>query len=211
MTGISDDDLRDRLCRLDPAPPGVPVDPVTGPTAQERMARAMHTPVQIPGPPAAPHERAPRRRPWLLAAAAAVLVALVGGFLVLGNGTGPGSGDGQPSTLALELAPGDAAMSCVPFDVQFLRDMPVAFAGTVTALDPGQVSLAVDRWYTEGSADRVTVAAPGEQTSAALDGVDFREGARYLLTATGGTVNGCGFSGPASPELERAYAEAFGD
>jgi len=159
----------------------------------------------------AARDDAARRRPWLpAAAAAAVLVALVAGVLVLGNGTGPDSDDGQPATLALQLAPGDAAMSCIPFDVGFLREMPVAFAGTVTALDPDQVSLDVDRWYTDGGADRVTVAVPGEQTSAALDGVDFREGARYLLTATDGTVNGCGFSGPASPELERAYAEAFG-
>ena len=54
-----------------------------------------------------------------------------------------------------------------------------------------------------------TVAVPSEQTSAALDGVDFGQGQRYLLTATGGVVNGCGFSGPATPELERAFDEAF--
>jgi hypothetical protein len=85
----------------------------------------------------------------------------------------------------------------------------VALAGTVTALEPGQVSLDVDRWYTGGSADRVTIAVP-VNNSAALDGVDFREGERYLLTATDGTVNGCGFSGPASAELESAYGAAFG-
>ncbi|MET0764100.1 MAG: hypothetical protein ABWY29_04485 [Blastococcus sp.] len=211
MTDIPDDDLRARLSRLDPAPAGVPVDPVTSPRAQELVERAMSTPVQIPDTLSAPDELSRRRRPWLLvAAAAAVLVALVGGFLVLGNG-GPGSDDGggQPSTLALELPPGDAAMSCIRFDVQILRDMPVALAGTVTALDLDQVSLDVDRWYRGGTADRVTIAVP-VNNSAALDGVDFRAGERYLLTATDGTVNGCGFSGPASAELERAYAEAFG-
>jgi hypothetical protein len=209
MTDIPDDDLRARLSRLDPAPAGVPVDPVTSPRAQELVERAMSTPVQIPDTPSAPDELSRRRRPWLLvAAAAAVLVAVVGGFLVLGNR--PGSdGGGQPSTLALELPPGDVAMSCVQFDVQILRDMPVALAGTVTALEPARVSLDVDRWYKGGSADRVTIAVP-VNNSAALDGVDFREGERYLLTATDGTVNGCGFSGPASAELESAYAEAFG-
>jgi hypothetical protein len=100
-------------------------------------------------------------------------------------------------------------MSCVQFDVQFLREMPVALAGTVTALHPGQVTLDVDRWYRGGSADRVTIAVQ-VNNSAALDGVDFREGERYLLTATDGTVNGCGFSGPASAELESAFTEAFG-
>jgi hypothetical protein len=213
MTDIPDDDLRARLSRLDPAPAGVPVDPVTSPRAQELVERVMSTPVQIPDTPSAADELSRRRRPWLLVvAAAAVLVALVGGFLVLGNGPRavPGSEDGgQPSTLALELPPGDVAMSCIQFDVQILRDMPVALAGTVTAVDPGQVSLDVDRWYKGGTADRVTIAVP-VNNSAALDGVDFREGERYLLTATDGTVNGCGFSGPAGPELESAYAEAFG-
>ena len=32
--------------------------------------------------------------------------------------------------------------------------MPVALAGTVTALEPGQVTLDVDRWYRGGTADR---------------------------------------------------------
>ena len=205
MTDFPDDDLRARLSRLDPAPAGVPVDPVTSPRARELVERAMSSTVQTPGTPSAADELSRRRRPWLLAAAAAaVLVAVVGGFLVLGNGD-----NGRATTLALELPPGDVAMSCVQFDVQFLREMPVALAGTVTALEPGQVSLDVDRWYRGGSADRVTIAVP-VNNSAALDGVDFREGERYLLTATDGTVNGCGFSGPASTELESAYEAAFG-
>lgn len=215
MTDIPDDDLRARLSRLDPAPAGVPVDPVTSPRARELVERAMSTPVQTPDHPSAPDELSRRRRPWLpVAAAAAVLGAVVGGFLVLGQDesvrTVPGSdGGGQPSVLTLELPPGEMSMSCVQFDVQILRDMPVALAGTVTTLDPGQVSLDVDHWYKGGSADRVTIAVP-ENNSVALDGVDFREGERYLLTATDGTVNGCGFSGPASAELESAFTEAFG-
>jgi hypothetical protein len=43
----------------------------------------------------------------------------------------------------------------------------------------------------------------------ALDGVDFQQGKRYFVTAAQGTVNGCGYSGPASAELEQAFAEAF--
>jgi hypothetical protein len=210
MTDIPDDDLRARLSRLDPVPAGVPVDPVTSPRARELVERAMSSTVQTPDTTSAADGLSRRRRPWLLAAAAAaVLAAVVGGFSLLGDGAAPGAGDGQPTTLALELPPGDVAMSCIQFDVQFLREMPVALAGTVTALDPGQVSLDVDRWYKGGSADRVTIDVP-VNNSAALDGVDFREGERYLLTATDGTVNGCGFSGPASAELESAYGAAFG-
>ena len=207
MTDISDDELRALLSRIDPAPAGLPVDPVTSPRAQELVERAMQT----LDSPSERDELAPRRarRPLLMAvAAAAVLVALVGGFLAFGGGDRPGQG-GHGTTLALSLPPADTMASCVMFDVQFLAEMPVALAGTVTAMEADQVTLGVDRWYRGGTADRVTVAVPSQQTSAALDGVDFRQGQRYLLTATGGVVNGCGFSGPATPELERAFDEAF--
>jgi hypothetical protein len=86
--------------------------------------------------------------------------------------------------------------------------MPVAFAGTVVSEEGGAVTLRVDRWYRGGDADQVRLASPGG--SVALDGVDLREGGPYLIAATGGTVNGCGFSGPPTPELRRAYGEAFG-
>jgi hypothetical protein len=56
----------------------------------------------------------------------------------------------------------------------------------------------------------VTIAQPDGQTSVALDGVSFEQGKRYLVAATEGTVNGCGFSGPATPELQKSYDEAFG-
>jgi len=85
----------------------------------------------------------------------------------------------------------------------------VALAGTVTAVGADRVTLDVDRWYRGGSAEVVTIAVPVD-SSAALDGVEFRDGERYLVTATDGTVNGCGFSGPADAQLERAFEEAFG-
>ena len=227
MTAMSDDELRARLARIDPAPAGSPVDPVTSPRASELVERAMSTPnVQTPdlqtsdghtsdghtsGVPAPADDLAARRRRrrWLLpAAAAAILIALVGGFLLLGGGTDP-IRDEDPTTLALSLPPGDAAGSCLVFDVQFLAQMPVALAGSVTAIEGGLVTLDVDRWYRGGDADLVTVAVPPQQSSAALDGVDFRVGERYLITATDGVVNGCGYSGPATPELEQAFEQAF--
>lgn len=216
MSRMSDDDLRARLARIDPAPAGSPVDPVTSPRAQELVERAMNAPELQTLDTDAPTDElaARRRRRWLLPAAAAVLVAaLVGAAVALTGGDRVGVVPGQdqdPTVLALSLPPSDAAGSCMMFDVAFLAQMPVAFAGSVTAIDADQVTLDVDRWYRGGDADLVTVAVPPQQTSAALDGVDFRQGERYLVTATDGTVNGCGFSGPAEPQLEQAFEQAFG-
>jgi hypothetical protein len=100
----------------------------------------------------------------------------------------------------------------------------MAFAGTVTAvsdrtvptLSDMTVTLRVDHWYKGGTADVVTLTtltshALTPTTSAGVeDGVEFVQGKRYLVTATNGTVNGCGFTGEATPELEKAFAEAFG-
>ena len=52
---------------------------------------------------------------------------------------------------------------------------------------------------------------PGATTSVALDGVEFTQGKQYLVAATNGSVNGCGFSGPADPQLTAAYEQAFGN
>jgi hypothetical protein len=95
------------------------------------------------------------------------------------------------------------------FDVAILRGMPVAFAGTVSDISADTVTLDVDRWYKGGSAGQVAVTVASGQSSAALDGVDFAVGKSYLVAAADGTVSGCGLSGPASPELESAYDEAF--
>jgi hypothetical protein len=212
MTDMSDDELRTRLSRLDPAPAGSPVDPVTSPRAQELVERAMQTPETQTVPKTTDELAARRRRPWLLPLAAAVLaIAVVGAVFAFSGGGGAGDAPGgeDPSTLALDLPPSDVAGSCLVFDVQFLAETPVAFAGTVTSIDGEQVTLDVDRWYRGGDADLVTVALADGQTSAALDGVDFSEGERYLVSATDGTVNGCGFSGPAEPQLEQAFEQAF--
>jgi hypothetical protein len=204
MTGMSDDELRTRLSRLDPAPAGSPVDPVTSPQAQELVERAMRTSETENS------ELTARRRPWLLPLAAAVLaIAVVGAVFAFSGGGGRGNAPGEdPTTLALELPSSDVAGSCLAFDVEFLAQMPVALAGTVTAIEEQQVTLDVDRWYRGGDADVVTIAVR-DGNSIALDGVEFREGERYLVTATDGTVNGCGFSGPAEPQLEQAFEQAF--
>ena len=198
------DDLRVRLARLDPAPPTL--DLVESPRAPELLERIMATPVLTPTGPSAP---LPARRRAVLAwaAAAAVLAAGAATTGIALRGDRPSTA--APTTLALKLPGSNVMSSCIQFDVSILKGMSPAFAGTVTAVDDTQVTLDVDHWYTGGSADTVTLAlAPGE-TSAALDGIAFENGKRYLVTAAEGNVNGCGYTGLATPDLEASFAEAF--
>lgn len=208
------DELRARLAAIDPARQDGDLRSVSEPSPTELRERIMQTIDQAPSDPAAPDTRAAGggSRARLLAAAAVLVLAAAGVAGILATtGGDPAPRSGRPTTVALQVPAGDAASSCVQFDVAFLRNMPVAFAGTVTSIEKDTVTLDVDHWYRGGSADRATVSISDTQTSVALDGVDFVDGRRYLLTATDGTVNGCGFSGPASAELEDAFAQAFGD
>lgn len=209
MTG--DDDLRARLAAIDPArPDGALGDlPDVSPAVlQERLMEILDRPAASPQP------RAPggRNRTRLLAAAAAVLVVVAAGVagIIAATGGDPAPRTPAATTVALRAPSSDAANSCIRFDVELLRNMPVAFAGTATSVTTHTATLRVDRWYRGGSADRVTVSVPDAQTSVELDGVEFVDGQRYLLTATDGVVNGCGFSGPATRQLEDAFAQAFG-
>ena len=217
MTESTNDDLRARLSRIDPAGPDVPVDPATSPRAAELMEWTMQISDVEPSVEL-PRRRPGRRRGWLaawVAAAAAVVAAVfvfVGGGSPVPNGP-PGDGGSpgvhDPTTLALSMPAGQGLPRCRAFDVAVLRTMQVAFEGTVTATGGEQATLEVEHWFTGGDADRVTIDVPDGRTSEVL-GVEFRSGARYLVTATDGTVNGCGYSGPATPALENAFAEAFG-
>jgi hypothetical protein len=207
MTEPANDDLRARLSRIDPAATAGPVDPATSPRVAELVERAMRMTDVLPVVDLPGRRRSRRSAVWA-AAVAAVAAAVVGVVVAVGGGGAPMGH--RPTTVALSLPSSDERTRCLPFDVAVLRTMPLAFAGTVTTANRDAVSLDVDHWYRGGDADRVTVAVPDGQSSAALDVVDFRSGQRYLVTATDGTVSGCGYSGPATPQLEDAFAAAFG-
>ncbi len=205
-----DDRLRRRLAATDPLRrDGAPGDPPSPAEIRERVMTTVHQPSPSSADPS-PGNGPARRRPRLALAAAgvAVLAAAAVGVTVLG-GDDP-TGRPGPSAMTLQAQPGGVAGSCLAFDVTVLREMPVALAGTVTEVTDRAVTLDVDRWYAGGSGDRVTIRVPDAQPTVALDGVELVDGERYLVTATDGTVNGCGFSGPATPELESAFDEAFG-
>lgn len=197
---MNDDNLRDRMAASDPTPPSEPVDPITSDRARALMEDIMSTPTTATAPPPVQ-----RNRFRLVGALAAALTLVVGGAAVFG---GLGSGD-QPSPLVLTADGGDALASCLAFDVATLAGMSPAFAGTVTELTDSVATIEVDRWFTGGDAEVVEIDyTPGFE---ALIGTPALEvGQRYLITASERAVNGCGYSGLATPEYESAFEQAFG-
>lgn len=114
-----------------------------------------------------------------------------------------------PPPLELSAGGGDAMAMCMAFDPAFLAEMTLAFEGTATAVEGERVTLEVDRWFKGGDAAEVALVAPAG-LEALIGGINFEEGKQYLVSATDGTVNYCGFSGEATPELRAGFEAAFG-
>lgn len=111
--------------------------------------------------------------------------------------------------MELSLPPADRVTSCVGYSVDILADMSPAFSGTAVEVDEDSVLLEVDEWYRGGEEDTVElVTADGDSTSL-TDVVKFTEGERYLVTASRGTVNACGFTDKWSPEMAADFERAF--
>lgn len=194
---MNDDQLRKRLSASNPTPPSEPVDPIDSDRARALMEDIMSTETNAP--------RMERSRNKLVAAVAAAVAVAVLGFGLAG---GLGSGD-APAPLVLSAGGGDVMASCLPFDVDILKDMSPAFGGVVVELTDSVATIEVDRWFTGGDAEIVEINyTPGFE---ALIGTPSLEvGQRYLITAADGVVNGCGYSGVATPEYEAAFEQAFG-
>jgi hypothetical protein len=199
------DDLRQRLARLDPLQPEtIPADPPDS-LLEQIMAITTNVPTPpAPGPAPAPSGRATRRVWPVLVAAAAAVALFVGVAGVVLSGDDPAE---PPLVLGLPDG-GGALASCLPFDVAVLAQMPLAFEGRAVEVTDGPVTLDVTRWYRGGDATQVTLAAMPDAV-ALIDGIDFVAGGDYLITATDGQVNFCGYSTPATDEMRAAFASAF--
>lgn len=194
---MNDDPLRNRLAASNPTPPSEPVDPIGSDRARALMEDIMSTAKVEP--------RIDHKRTRLIGAVAAALVVVIGGAALLG---GLGSSE-DPAPLLLTANGSDAMASCLPFDVAILQDMSPAFGGTVVELTDSVATIEVDRWFTGGDAEIVEITyTPGFE---ALIGTPALEvGQRYLITATNGVVNGCGYSGVATADYEASFEQAFG-
>ena len=183
------DNMRERIARLDPMASGVPAR--TTESSQHLLEEIMSNEVVV-------HSDT---RKWLPAAAAALVVAGIAAAFALGGG-----GASQP--LVLSAPNDDITQMCIQFSVEELGKMPVAFEGVVTEAEGEAIELDVTKWFKGGEADTVVLEAPSGM-EALIGGIPFAEGDSYLITAYDGTVNYCGFSGPATAELRAAFAEAF--
>lgn len=150
------------------------------------------------------------RNRWVMGAgaAAALVVAVAGAIALTGGGTG-GDTVAQTPPLVLDAGAEDPVAMCIVFSVEYLAPMPIAFEGTVTSVEGEAVTLDVDHWFKGGDATQVVLNAPAGM-EALIEGIPFEVSGQYLITATDGTVNYCGFSGPSTPEMRSTFEEAFG-
>lgn len=216
----SDDPLRARLRAADPARSLGPADP-DGVARLLEDVMSHDTDTLVPERRTGTHGRNPLT--WLVAAAAVLVIAGVGIFTLTGSpdddtappiadGTGgTGGPDGDDQVVITQLrAPAGATGRCMVPTAELLAQQQVAFAGTVDEIADGTVVLTPTTFFAGEEADRVEVAAPAESMTELIGAVDFQVGASYLVSATDGQVSVCGFSGPATPQLEQLYADAFG-
>lgn len=219
---MNDVPLRDRIARLDPVASGVSIEPPTTPSSQARLESIMNTSTlkrptktarfRTPGrstPEESNREQSNpvRSRPawWVPAAAALALLAGITGVIAFTGGD-----DDAPvaAPLQLTVGEGDALASCLAVDAATMSTMSPAFAATATSVEGERVILDVDRWYAGGDASTVELHAAAGMESL-IAGFDFEVGGQYLITASEGTVNFCGYSGPATPELSAVFDQAF--
>lgn len=207
----ADDQLRAMLSDLDPMSARVPVDPPTSPRARHQLEQVMSQGIEITESTTTA-KRSFRGKTWLAAAAAIAAVA-VGTTVAVTAGE---DGGGKPAVVAAptvtELKPsGQDPMTamCLMFDVNTLKQAGIAFGGTVTSIGDGKVTLKADRWFKGNPTDNVTIEVPPGLDTAALDGVSFEMGKRFLISATDGVMGGCGYSGPADASYEKQFEQAF--
>ena len=195
---MDDRELRSRIKRIDPVSSGIEIKSVGDESSQAILEKIMDQPINAKS----------NRSMQMLIAAAAVVALVVGGFAVFGGGSDPGV-VAASEPLQLGLGESDAMASCIAASADILADVPLAFAGTATAVEGEKVTMTVDEWYVGGDAATVELAAP-DGLQALIGGIDFEEGSTYLISAYDGTVNYCGLSGEATPDLQAMYDEAFG-
>jgi hypothetical protein len=227
----ADDALRARLAALDPAHDLPPADP-------DALARMLAEIVATPTGPLRDARPARRRTAttWLVAAAAAVVIAGAGGYALTRGGdeaAAPSAGQGTdqrsdgglteltpptpgdaglpvPGTTSLSAQPALAAAGrCAVLTPDLLSGSDQAFAGTVTAMDAGTVTIRTTEVFAGEVGQTVEVTAPPADLQQLVGAASFETGGSYLVAATDGLVSPCGLTGKATADLQAVYDQAF--
>lgn len=213
---MNDIQLRSRISATDPMHDGVSTNSINSASAQTLLENIVN--IQLDEPEVFDLEAIPPRnsrppahtRRWLAPALAiaAVGVVAVGGAAIGGAFDAGGSSD-EPTVLALSAGSADAmTMSCLAPDSTVIAQSPVAFRATVDGVDGETITLTVDEWYAGDEVEAVELTAPGGM-EALIGGIEFQVGETYLVSAYDGVVSYCGLTGPATPELQSMYDQAF--
>ena len=230
-----EEDLRALLATVDPAAALPAADPAgVARLMEDTMSHVPETPQTVetssPAETRGDHLHHRSRLTWIVAAAAATIIVGGASFAVFGgdddgpaaasgatdivDGSGaaaPDSGE-TPSVTELSVL-GGAAVSgkCLTPEAapQVVSSQSLVVDATVESISGGVVTLAPTRFYAGEETDLVTVTEPGGDLQMLLSAVTFKEGGRYLVSATDGQVTLCGFSAPYSEQLAAVYDEAF--
>ncbi len=232
-----DDDLRALLRSGDPAGALPPADPAALASLLEDIMSAdldVRPDAESPTP-----ERGRNPLTWLVAAAAAVVIAGAGAFAVSGLGgddpapptagpetttapadTAPGTGaDPAPAPAVNEpiagettqLSVGPVATKCAVPTPALLAEYPQAFQGQVAAVDAsnGKVTLTTTDVFTGEIGETVEITAAPRLIGAMIGAVKFELGGTYNVAVFDGQVAMCGYSGPAAGQTEELFRAAF--
>ena len=202
------DELEQRLRSADPAPApeqGQPVAPWIRDLVEATMTMTNESTDERVG------GRSRQRSRWLAAAACGAGAVALSGTLYAStlDRAAPSVKAAPVPAVQLSLDKPDTTQSCLAFSVDELRKKPVAFSGTVTGLEGGNVRLEVDRWYRGGESQEVLLKGPADEDVALVGAVKFEQGQRYLVTAADGVVSSCGYTAPWDAQTEAAFLEAF--
>jgi hypothetical protein len=200
MNRMTDDQLRAALRRRDPAA-GQPADVASG-TDRALWEQTMST--AVPTTDAAAPARSRRRLTFALAAAALAVLAGVGTAVAVGSRTPDG-----PQQMVLQMPDSSVAAACTELDIASLRDMQVALQGTAVEVTDASVVLRVDRWFRGGRDGVTTVRLSRLEPGISDGGFEFTAGKTYLVAASQGRVNGCGYTDELNAELLGYYEQAF--
>jgi hypothetical protein len=222
-----DDDLRALLRSGDPAAFLPPADPAAlAHLLEDTMSADLEVrPTAPDNSTGATGTRGRNPLTWLVAAAAAAMIAGVGGFAIAGlsgddspppqasdtRTTPPTTDEGGPvAGVTTELTAKQSSGRCAAPDPVVLAQYDQAFQGTVTAVEGDTITLQATDVYNGEVGETVEVAAPPAEMQALASAVNFQVGGTYLVSAFDGAVSTCpGFSGPASGEVQSLFTEAF--